>query len=57
MEKIYMSSDLGIGSGRVFAGRLDRIREKFGGEVVYLPRTLGVSTTELISKCSQSPLL
>ena len=36
--------------GADYEGRFDWIREKLGVEVVYLPRTPGVSTTDLISK-------
>ncbi len=36
--------------GADYEGRFDWLREKLGVEVVYLPRTPGVSTTDLISK-------
>ena len=36
--------------GADYEGKFDWIREKLGVEVVYLPRTPGVSTTDLISK-------
>ena len=36
--------------GDDYKGRFDWIREKLGVEVVYLPRTPGVSTTGLIAK-------
>ena len=36
--------------GADYEGRFDWLREKLGIEVVYLPRTPGVSTTDLISK-------
>ena len=36
--------------GADYEGRFDWLKEACGVEVVYLPRTPGVSTTELISK-------
>ncbi|MBR1837169.1 MAG: adenylyltransferase/cytidyltransferase family protein [Kiritimatiellae bacterium] len=36
--------------GADYEGRFDWLEEKCGVEVVYLPRTPGVSTTDLISK-------
>lgn len=37
--------------GADYEGRFDWLKEACGVEVVYLPRTPGVSTTDLISRC------
>lgn len=37
--------------GADYEGRFDWLKETCGVEVVYLPRTPGVSTTDLISRC------
>lgn len=38
--------------GADYAGRFDWLKEACGVEVVYLPRTPGVSTTQLLSKAA-----
>lgn len=37
--------------GADYEGRFDWLKEACGVEVVYLPRTPGISTTDLISRC------
>lgn len=37
--------------GADYEGRFDWLKEACGVEVVYLPRTPGVSTTDLIARC------